>query len=339
MYPQSTSNTNHPNQEETVMQCDKVWDLLSVYADGETSTHETTVVEAHIAQCADCARDLQFMQSTHAVLQDVPEVEPPAALRSAILAATVDRLSLTERLATAVRRTLAPTPVRYGAIAAAGAAALTAVVLNSGNNPVHYNPRTPQSIAAAPTMPNTAGGDPNAPTLDLLDVYQPDAAPAATPSLRVRLDSHRTTTRTASLRPGTSSAPIRTATRTSPRPSATTSPTTTSADDNDKTAPVSSEPTYSELPAIEPEPTRTIVAALGSGTDTPEAERTNTNDPASPRIVLTASAAAMDPEQIATLADLRRALSHRAADSSGNPTTANRGRDRQIRLNVIKGSF
>ena len=95
----SNSSNTHHNMEVTVMQCQDVWDLLSAYADGETNAHETEVVEAHIAVCSDCARDLQFMQGAHEALQAIPEVEPPVTLRSAILAATVNRPSLTERFA------------------------------------------------------------------------------------------------------------------------------------------------------------------------------------------------------------------------------------------------
>src|SRR6266480_2453646 len=85
------------------MQCDEIWDLLSPYADGEASPNEAVAVDAHVAECAACAADLRFLQSTSAALSGMPEVEPPAYLREAILGATVFRPRWSDRLAGALQ--------------------------------------------------------------------------------------------------------------------------------------------------------------------------------------------------------------------------------------------
>ncbi len=112
------------------MDCDRVWDLLSVYADGEADANETAIVEEHIACCTTCARDLEFMQGTSAAVQAETQVAPPAAMRQAILNATIYKPTMQERFASAIRRSFSQSPVRYGALATAGAAAaltLTAI--------------------------------------------------------------------------------------------------------------------------------------------------------------------------------------------------------------------
>src|SRR5206468_942693 len=85
------------------MQCDEIWDLLSPYADGEASAHESAIVVAHVGECSACATNLQFLQSTAVALSQVPEVSPPAYLREAILGATVRRPHWSGRLAEALR--------------------------------------------------------------------------------------------------------------------------------------------------------------------------------------------------------------------------------------------
>src|SRR3981189_3602328 len=89
--------------KEAKMDCDKVWDLLSIYADGEADPSEAAIVENHVAVCADCARGLAFMKTTVDVLSRMEEVEPPASLRASIFAATIERVTLRQRIAAAFK--------------------------------------------------------------------------------------------------------------------------------------------------------------------------------------------------------------------------------------------
>lgn len=341
MQAQSTSNNNHHSQEVTTMQCDKVWDLLSVFADGETDPHETALVQAHISVCADCARDLQFMQGTHQVLQDVPEVEPPASLRSAILAATVGRPTLTERLATAVRRTLTPAPVRYGALAAAGAAAaLTAISLRDGNNPVQYVPSNAPVVANAPAAPETGNTLTQGPELNLIEVYdQPKANTTSSRRVRRQVSGARQVA-SVSQDPRATHTARRSNGALNGTRSATAANTKQPTLSDDLNAPEPANGGYGASYASDPEPpTRVIASGAAASMETsPEAPATPAADrPA--KIILTASAAALDPNQVATLAELRRSLAHRDGDAQSNLGVPSRPRDKQIRLDVLRGSF
>jgi len=340
MYTEPTNN-NQLNQEDTMMQCDKVWDLLSVYADGEASPQEAAIVEAHVAVCPDCARDLQFMQGTQEVLRDVPEVEPPAMLRSAILAATVNRPSLPERLAIGVRKTLAPAPVRYGALAAAGAAAaLTAVMLHEGGGPVQNIPLNPPIVASTPAKPGNAPAfGAGTPDVDLIDVYEP-----ATPQQARTVAQHRSGSRPVlrvAQRPEAPAKRTQAGSAARSRDKATVTaavPTETPGSDdlmNNNGAPaVASAPKV-----VDPEPvTRLVASSAGAEMDEADASASRPGSAGSARIVLAASAVSLDPQQVATLADLRRSLSHGETSNAASliPT---RPHDKQIRVDVIRSSF
>lgn len=101
--------------------CEEIWDLLSVYADGEATPEESARVEHHITECQRCARDLAFLRETARALEETPEIAPPPGLRDAILAATIYRPSWPERVRAALGGALAP--VRRHALALAGTAA------------------------------------------------------------------------------------------------------------------------------------------------------------------------------------------------------------------------
>jgi hypothetical protein len=103
--------------------CDAVWDLLSLYADGEADTNERELVETHVACCETCALDLQFLRETATVLAKTPLVSPPPDLKQAILAATIYRPTWQERLRETLGGALSPAGLRF-----AGTAAATALV-------------------------------------------------------------------------------------------------------------------------------------------------------------------------------------------------------------------
>src|SRR5947207_8638400 len=90
---------------------DALWELLSVYADGEATPEEAARVEAMLRADPAWARRLDFVRLTADSVHSLPEVEPPAALRESIFVATSRRRSLANRLAAAwgdFRRSLAP---------------------------------------------------------------------------------------------------------------------------------------------------------------------------------------------------------------------------------------
>ena len=111
---------------------DAIWDLLSLYADGEATPEQAAEVEALL--CADprVARDLQFLRATGETVQTFTEMEPPAALRDAIFAATTRRQTVAARLLAFwgdVRQTFAPRSRYAMTLGGLAAASLLAVAL------------------------------------------------------------------------------------------------------------------------------------------------------------------------------------------------------------------
>jgi hypothetical protein len=108
-----------------------LWDLLSAYMDGEATPEEAAQAEALLQEDPAVARDFEFLRMTSVSARSWVEVEPPAALREAIFAATSHRRTLAQRVVVGwseLRYTLASGVGRYalpaGALAAAGLAAL-----------------------------------------------------------------------------------------------------------------------------------------------------------------------------------------------------------------------
>jgi anti-sigma-K factor RskA len=67
---------------------DAIRELVPLYAIGALTPDERAVVESHAAGCAECAAELRaFAPIGVALAQAVPQVDPPPALRAAILAA------------------------------------------------------------------------------------------------------------------------------------------------------------------------------------------------------------------------------------------------------------
>lgn len=130
------------NQNISESPCESIWDLLSVYADREATPEEARRVEQHIGFCADCSRDLAFMQKTAQTLSCVPEVLPPVTLRQAILAATVQKApvstTLSQHFQECGKRFFARRPltsVSWGLAGAAAVLLLGFVVTNPWQKP------------------------------------------------------------------------------------------------------------------------------------------------------------------------------------------------------------
>lgn len=137
----------------TDLSCDAVWDLLSLYADRETTGDQTAMVETHVAVCVDCARDLAFMRTAQTTFSALPEIAPPANLRAAILAATIEKAGARRRLSDTIHRLLAPAPARYGFAIAAGLAGLVvAIGIHRGLGPVNGVIESPTLHQQGPQM-------------------------------------------------------------------------------------------------------------------------------------------------------------------------------------------
>lgn len=100
--------------------CDKIWDLLSEYADGVASPEDARLVEDHIAHCESCASALRFLRETAQLLSSPSDIEPPDGLREAIFRVAAGTNGKPIRR----RRPVLPMLLRGTALAASGAAAV-----------------------------------------------------------------------------------------------------------------------------------------------------------------------------------------------------------------------
>jgi hypothetical protein len=104
--------------------CDRMWDLLSLYADGEASADERILVEDHLRKCPACAKELETLRNTSLLFSSVPAVDPPAYLRQAILDATVNKPHWLTRFTPPLRFLISPSPaIKMGLGSAAAIAA------------------------------------------------------------------------------------------------------------------------------------------------------------------------------------------------------------------------
>jgi len=150
--------------------CDEIWDSLSAYVDGAASSDEATLVERHVAACAECARDLRFMREASLVLSEMPAVSPPPGLKDAILSATIYRPTWRQRMARSFQAAF--TPVQMRNLAAAGAAGVLLGVMISVS-------RTPAPISTngkAEPAPKITASAPQTDFVKPLPIEKPKAA-------------------------------------------------------------------------------------------------------------------------------------------------------------------
>lgn len=82
------TNNRHPH-------CDEVLDLIPAYAIGATDPDETALVEATLPRCPDAQVELDLYRSLSDDMRaSVPQIEPPVALKSRLIAATKPTLTL-----------------------------------------------------------------------------------------------------------------------------------------------------------------------------------------------------------------------------------------------------
>jgi anti-sigma-K factor RskA len=80
------TDTSMPTQPD--LDCDDVRDLAASYVLGALDAGENAAVEAHLASCADAHAEIAELASVIPILDaSVPQVEPPVALKSRIMAA------------------------------------------------------------------------------------------------------------------------------------------------------------------------------------------------------------------------------------------------------------
>lgn len=333
----------HREPHTDAIDCDAVWDLLILYVDGEATEHERVMVEQHLAQCADCRSDFEFLRLSSEALHTVPSVEPPAALTESILSATVNRPALSVRMCDAVRQALTPAPARYGALVAAGAVAAFAIVsLRDGTRvsvPIASAPGAGAAASSA-TRPTLAPPLPTVePVSPAVSARLPESRPAVAPANRSISTGVAVAAR---VRPAkvASRVPVRVA---------VSAPHVAIAARKPSVSPAVSEPGDAvhvpvatkapEAPSA-PETSAPVVASVRTPAVAVATHGAVTEvKPAAPaaHIVLTASSA-MNPEQIASLASFRRDQRLRPADAVAREVSSG-VRDRQIRLDVIHSSF
>ncbi|SHK33267.1 zf-HC2 domain-containing protein [Desulforamulus aeronauticus] len=73
------------------MQCQAVLEMLSPYLDGVLDPAEYTAVEEHLAHCSSCRFELEELRSCMNLLQELPELSPPAGFRAGLME-KIDRL-------------------------------------------------------------------------------------------------------------------------------------------------------------------------------------------------------------------------------------------------------
>jgi anti-sigma factor RsiW len=121
------------------MGCDEVRDLLALYAGGESYDNERIAVEAHVAVCAACARELDQYREARANLALLREGSaPPGTFKSIWTAVRADRFPARPLPMNSGMDNL----LRYAAVAVIGLA--IGVV-------IHFTQRRPVSLEASKT--------------------------------------------------------------------------------------------------------------------------------------------------------------------------------------------
>ncbi|HLY09151.1 MAG TPA: zf-HC2 domain-containing protein [Planctomycetota bacterium] len=138
------------------MGCEEVRDLLALYAGGESYENERALVEAHIAVCAACARDLDQYREARANLALLREGNaPPGTFKSIWPAVRADRFPLKPVSGTS----FADTVLRYAAVAMVGLAIGVVVhfAQRRPTGPESTNPITSSAsvLIPAPVQPAT----------------------------------------------------------------------------------------------------------------------------------------------------------------------------------------
>ncbi|MCE5323481.1 zf-HC2 domain-containing protein [bacterium] len=126
------------------MECIKIRDKLGFYLDGTLDEHTLEQMEAHLAQCEECRRELAAMKTLIDAAGEIETVEPPLGLRDRIIQAVTDenradraqakvssKLGLMGRL----RSCVSPAWMRWAAGAAIAGCAALAILIGAPHEP------------------------------------------------------------------------------------------------------------------------------------------------------------------------------------------------------------
>jgi hypothetical protein len=143
------------------MTCDETRDSLSAYLDGALAPEERHDVEAHLATCAECVRELASLRQTVALLQRVQPARAPVGFVDRVVAAARPR-PWYRRVADAIfAPALTKLPLQATAVLLVG---LLAVYLFERTPELQQAARqdTPQRERVAPVPPPTVPAEPSA---------------------------------------------------------------------------------------------------------------------------------------------------------------------------------
>ncbi len=135
---------------------EQLWELLSLYVDGEADPAQAALVEKMLKSDPAYARDFEFLMQTSKAVHTWEEVAPPAGLREAVYAKTVQRPTFVGWLRAAWTGAMQPATGRYATIGGAFAmAALLAVIawprLHPANNGSGLSNPANTVVALTPT--------------------------------------------------------------------------------------------------------------------------------------------------------------------------------------------
>lgn len=137
------------------MRCQDVLEMLSPYIDGVLSTAENEAVRVHLAGCPACRAEWEELNNTVSLLQELPEIAPPAGFRAGLME-KIDQLSAPaqgpqhkrwfKRVAEVSKGTWAKT----AAVAAVMAMTLglTSLWQKDGNQLIPIDPKTQDVVVA-----------------------------------------------------------------------------------------------------------------------------------------------------------------------------------------------
>ena len=69
------------------MECNRVIEMLSAYVDGFLDEQSLELVESHLAECAECSRELDYLRIMLGAASEIEQVQVPAGLRAGIMQA------------------------------------------------------------------------------------------------------------------------------------------------------------------------------------------------------------------------------------------------------------
>jgi len=318
------------------MRCEQIWDLLSAYADNETTNSDAAIVETHIAVCSECAANLRFMRTASGSLGLTPDVEPPISLRASILAATIYMPTWRQRFRAGWAATFNFRTIRYAALAGTTAMAiLLAVHLN--NAPIAVAPAGQHNIATAESgRPVASQSVPDPGSLFSAPLAANIEVPAA-PAVPERTGSNRT------------SAHRMAATHMSRNPISTKSRQLAFVHTGRKSPLDSSRPGLAspadkpDADAVEPAEDMFPTSPMSPRTDVAKADSSDAHEsmtPAAPplHVALASYTEPAQRTQLLTLADLKRSLRRQANDDRSRFISESIS-EKRIRFDVVRGRF